>query len=306
MRNNSAFSRNGNSNADGSHAAAPQSIDPQTIAHMTRNEADMAFKKRVQTVFEWIEPSDDKLILDMPCGRGFYLNMIRYVSKCRLVGADLDWDVMLKARRNVGHLPDITLTNCNIYALPFPDDSFDAAILSEVLEHIEDDVAGLKEVYRVLKPGGVVAITVPNANYPFWWDPINKTLETLFHRHIQHGTFAGIWANHVRLYTRDQLSAAVLGAGFRLEEQRAFTHNSFPFIHNLVYGIGKPLLESGVMPESLANAADRTTFDKNSGSLLNPINLGIKVLNFFDRNNPINEPVGRSTVNLAAKGRKPQ
>jgi ubiquinone/menaquinone biosynthesis C-methylase UbiE len=301
MRNNSAFTRNGNS----SHAAAPQPIDPQTIAHMTRNEADMAFKKRVQTVFEWIEPSDDKLILDMPCGRGFYLNMIRYVSKCRLVGADLDWDVMLKAKRNVGHLPDITLSNCNIYTLPFPDNSFDAAILSEVLEHIDDDVAGLKEIYRVLKPGGVVAITVPNADYPFWWDPINKTLETLFHRHIQHGTFAGIWANHVRLYTRDQLSAAVLGAGFTLEEQRAFTHNSFPFIHNLVYGIGKPLLESGVMPESLANAADRTTFDKNSGSLLNPINLGIKVLNFFDRNNPINEPVGRSTVNLAAKGRKP-
>jgi ubiquinone/menaquinone biosynthesis C-methylase UbiE len=281
------------------------SLDPAAIAHMTRNEADMAFKKRVQTIFEWIEPTDDKVILDMPCGRGFYLNMIRYVSKCRLVGADLDWDVMLKAKRNVGHLPDITLSNCNIYALPFPDNSFDAAILSEVLEHIDDDVAGLKEVYRVLKPGGVVAITVPNANYPFWWDPINKTLETLFHTHIQHGTFAGIWANHVRLYTRDQLSAAVVGADFSLEEERAFTHDSFPFIHNLVYGFGKPLLESGVMPESLANAADRTTFDKNSGSLLNPINLGIKVLNFFDRNNPINEPVGRSTVNLAAKGRKP-
>jgi hypothetical protein len=118
--------------------------------------------------------------------------------------------------------------------------------------------------------------------------------------------FAGIWANHVRLYTSDQLRASVLAAGFRLEEERAFTHHSFPFIHNLVYGIGKPLLESGLLPDDLANAADRTTFDKNDGSLLNPINLGIKVLNFFDRNNPISEPPGRSTVNLAAKGRKPE
>jgi SAM-dependent methyltransferase len=206
----------------------------------------------------------------------------------------------------VGDLPDIALHNCNIYALPYPDDTFDAVILSEILEHIDDDVAGLKEIYRVLKPGGVVAITVPNANYPFWWDPINKTLETLFHTHIGRGTFAGIWANHVRLYEREQLSKAVLGAGFILEEERAFTHDSFPFIHNLVYGLGKPLLESGLMPETMANAADRTTFDKNSGSLLNPINLGIKVLNYFDRNNPINEPEGRSTVNLCAKGRKPQ
>ncbi len=282
------------------------SIDPQVIAHMTRNEADMAFKKRVQTIFEWIEPTDDKLILDMPCGRGFYLNMIRYVSQCRLVGAELDWDVILKAQAHVGHLPDIALHNCNIYALPYPDNTFDAVILSEILEHIDDDVAGLKEIYRVLKPGGVVAITVPNANYPFWWDPINKTLETLFHRHIGRGTFAGIWANHVRLYQRDDLHDAVLKAGFLLEEERAFTHDSFPFIHNLVYGFGKPLLESGALPQTLANAADRTTFDKNDGSLLNPINLGIKVLNYFDRNNPINEPVGRSTVNLCAKGRKPE
>ncbi len=266
----------------------------------------MAFKKRVQTIFEWIQPTDDKVILDMPCGRGFYLNMIRYVSKCKLVGADLDWDVMLKAQRHVGAMPDITLNNCNIYALPYPANFFDAVILSEILEHIDDDVAGLKEVYRVLKPGGVVAITVPNENYPFWWDPINRTLENVFHTHIGKGTFAGIWANHVRLYKREQLSQAVVSAGFILEEERAFTHDSFPFIHNLVYGFGKPLLESGVMPESLANAADRTTFDKNDGSLLNPINLGIKVLNWFDRNNVINEPVGRSTVNLAAKGRKPQ
>ena len=293
-------------NGNGKHHAAPTRITPQMIAHMTRNEADMAFKKRVQTIFEWIEPSDDKLILDMPCGRGFYLNMIRYVSQCRLIGAELDWDVIRKAQRHVGSLPEIFLSNCNIYALPFPDDSFDAVILSEILEHIDDDVAGLKEIYRVLKPGGVVAITVPNADYPFWWDPINKMLETLFKRHIRRGTFAGIWANHVRLYRRDQLRAAVLGAGFLLEEERAFTHDCFPFIHNLVYGFGKPLLESGRLPQTMANAADRTTFDQNDGSLLNPINLGIKVLNYFDRNNPISEPGGRSTVNLAAKGRKPQ
>jgi SAM-dependent methyltransferase len=280
-------------------------VDLQTIEHMTRNEADMAFKKRVRTIFEWVDPQDDDLILDMPCGRGFYLNMFRYVSNCKLIGAELDGEVIQKARQNVGHLPNLMLNQSNIYALPYADNTFDAAILSEVLEHIDDDVAGLKEIYRVLKPGGVVAITVPNANYPFLWDPINKTLESLFNTHIQHGMFAGIWANHVRLYTRPQLREAALNAGFEIEAERSFTHYSFPFIHNLVYGIGMPLLEGGVLPESMANAADRTTFDKNDGSLLNPINLGLKVFNFFDRPNVMNEPPGRSTVNLALKGRKP-
>lgn len=280
-------------------------IDERTLEHMTRNEADMAFKKRVKTIFEWIAPRDDSLILDMPCGRGFYLNMFRYASKCKLVGADLDWPVINKAQRNIGHLPDIMLNNANIYALPYPDNTFDGVILSEVLEHVDHDVAALREAYRVLKPGGVVAITVPNANYPFWWDPINKILETLFNTHIQHGMFAGIWANHVRLYTPEQLRSAVLGADFIVEEERSFTHYSFPFIHNLVYGIGMPLLERGMLPESMANAADRTTFDKNDGSLFNPINIGLRLFNYFDRPNVMNEPPGRSTVNLCIKGRKP-
>lgn len=280
-------------------------VDESLIRHMTRNEADMAFKKRVQTIFEWVEPGDDKLILDFPCGRGFYLNMLRYVSTCRLIGAELDWDVLLKAKRNVGALPDLELMRANVYHMPFADNTFDAVIMSEILEHIEDDVQALREAYRVLKPGGVVAITVPNADYPFLWDPINRTLEWLFGTHIQSGPFAGIWANHVRLYWRDDLRRAVLDAGFEVEEERSFTHHSFPFIHNLVYGFGMPLLEAGVLPESMANAADRTTFDKNDGSLLNPINLGLKVLNYFDRNNKINEPPDKATVNLAIKGRKP-
>ena len=177
-------------------------IDEQTLARLTRNEADMAFKKRVRTIFEWVEPTDDKLIFDCACGRGFYLNMIRTVSRCRLVGLELDPEVIVKTARNIAHLPDISLARANIYQQPYPDATFDAAILSEILEHVDDDVRGLREVFRVLKPGGVVAITVPNANYPFWWDPINRTLETIFHRHIQHGPLAGIWANHVRLYTR--------------------------------------------------------------------------------------------------------
>jgi ubiquinone/menaquinone biosynthesis C-methylase UbiE len=279
-------------------------VDEAILNRMTRNEADMAFKKRVRTIFEWVNPQDDDLILDCACGRGFYLNMLRYVSACRLVGLELDWSVIEKARQNVGHLPKVMLNNANIYTLPYPDNCFDAVILSEILEHIDRDVDGLREVFRVLKPSGVVAITVPNANYPFWWDPINKTLETILGKHIGKGPLAGIWANHVRLYTADQLRTSVLAAGFQVEEERAFTHYSFPFIHNLVYGFGKPLLESGALPKSMANAADRTTFDKNNGSLLNPINLGLKMLNFFDRPNAMNEPVGRSTVNLCIKGRK--
>lgn len=293
----------------GANNHAMPTVDEKTLALMTRNEADMAFKRRVRTIFEWLPPpnQDDTnpVILDCACGRGFYLNYYRYVSDVALVGLELEEEIIRKAHRNVGHLDNLILTQGNIYNLPFPDNFFHGVILSEILEHLEDDVRGLREVWRVVKPGGVVVITVPNANYPLLWDPINKILETFFKTKIRRGPFAGIWANHVRLYHLPDLRKAVVAGGFMIEAERAFTHYSFPFIHNLVYGLGKPLLESGVMPQTIANAADRTTFDKNRGCLLNPINLGLAVFNWVDRLNVMDEPLRRSTVNLCIKARKP-
>ena len=279
-------------------------VDPDTIEYMTRNEADMAFKRRVKTIFDFVNPDDGMRILDLPCGRGFYLNMLHYVSKCELVGADLDWSVVKAARQALGHLANIHIHHASIYSMPYPRDSFDAVILSEILEHIGDDARGLKEAYRVLKPGGILAVTVPNANYPLWWDPINRVMEGLLNRHIQRGPLAGIWANHVRLYTPIQLRNAVEKAGFEVEEERALTHYCFPFIHNLVYGLGKPLLESGILSTSMQSVADRHDFHAK-GARLNPIKLGVALFNAFDRKNGACEPPERATVNLALKGRKP-
>jgi tRNA1(Val) A37 N6-methylase TrmN6 len=89
-------------------------IDEATLRRLTRNEADMAFKRRVRTIFEWVQPTDDKAILDCGCGRGFYLKMIRAVSRCRLWGLELDDEIIGKARRNVGHLPGVTITQASI------------------------------------------------------------------------------------------------------------------------------------------------------------------------------------------------
>ena len=279
-------------------------VDPDTIAFMTRNEADMAFKRRVRTIFDFINPSDDMRILDLPCGRGFYLNMFRHVSECELVGADLDWTVVKIAKRVLGSLAKIHIHHASIYAMPYPPDCYDAVILSEILEHIHDDVRGLKEAFRVMRPGGVLVVTVPNADYPFFWDPINKVLEGLFNWHIESGPLAGIWANHVRLYTASELRAAVEAAGFQIEEERSLTHYCFPFIHNLVYGLGKPLLESKMLPKSMHALADRHDFQA-SGGKFNPVRLGVDVFNIFDRKNSTDEGPNRATVNLAIKGRKP-
>lgn len=281
-------------------------IDQAVIERMIRNEADMAYRRRVQTIFEWLQPRDGDCILDGGCGRGFYLKFIRHVCDASLFGAELERQYLHIARKELTGEHTITLVNANLVALPFPARYFDKVIISEVLEHVDDDVAALRSVARVLNSGGLVAITVPNANYPFWWDPINKTLEALFNTHIRHGIFAGIWANHVRLYTRSQLREAVIVAGLEVVDERSFTHYSFPFIHNIVYGFGKTALEAGILPEGVAAAADRHDVSGERGSLFNPVNIGLRLFEWFDRRNIMDESPGRSTVNLCILARKPQ
>ena len=64
--------------------------------------------------------------------------------------------VELLRGRLSGPVADASITN-----LPFDDESFDGAVLGEVLEHIDDDRGALTELARVLRPGGVLAVSVP-------------------------------------------------------------------------------------------------------------------------------------------------
>jgi SAM-dependent methyltransferase len=286
--------------------AAAGAPDPEALERLTRKEADMAFRRRAWTLFEWLGATGGRTILDCGCGRGFYLKMLRHLGDARLAGVDLELPYLRKARRNTAELPDLLVASASIYDLPFPDASFDAVLLSEILEHVERDVDGLREVHRVLKPGGLALITVPHADYPFWWDPINRTLEALFKTHIGHGPLAGIWAFHVRLYRPEELRRAVEAAGFDVEEERSQTHHTFPFVHNLLYGLGKPLLESGLLGKGLADVADRGAFDRDAGSPLHPVSLALRLIRWLDRKNVMSEQPGRSTVNLCLKARKPE
>lgn len=285
--------------------SSPSPVSPETLQYLTRKEADMAFKRRVWTIFEWLGATEGKTILDCGCGRGYYLKMLRHLGGARLAGIDIELPYLRKARRNTAGSRGILLSRAAIEALPFPEATFDAVILSEVLEHVEREADSLAEVRRVLKPGGLAIVTVPHAHYPFWWDPINRTLETLFGTHARRGPLAGIWSRHVRLYTPERLREVVRTAGLEVLEERSFTHRCLPFGHNLLYGLGKPLLEAGLLGRRLSDAVDRGSFDRETPGRFHPVHLGLKVLNRIDRGNRMNEPPGRSTVNLCVKARKP-
>lgn len=94
--------------------------------------------------------------------------------------------------------------NGDALCLPFRDATFDRIIASEVLEHVTDDQVALHEMFRVLKPGGTLAATVPS------WLPeqICWALSEEYHAPFVEG-------GHVRIYSEPELRARMRVAGLR-------------------------------------------------------------------------------------------
>jgi SAM-dependent methyltransferase len=127
-----------------------------------------------------------------------------------VVAVDLDAEVVRAADRSLGELsgwlPSGRRHLClaaDALRLPFPDATFDCVIASEVLEHIPADEQALRELRRVTRPGGTVAVTVPSS-MP---ERLCWALSREYH---------DVAGGHVRIYRAGELEARMEGAGLRV------------------------------------------------------------------------------------------
>jgi ubiquinone/menaquinone biosynthesis C-methylase UbiE len=154
---------------------------------------------------------DGHRVLDLGCGRGRHTHALYSQDRpVHVTGLDLsETDVMATADGFFDLPPPPaskdrsgTLVAGDAHHLPFASDRFDAVICSEVLEHVGHPDAVIREIDRITKPGGRVALSVPR----YWPERICWKLSEGY-RNTPGG--------HVRIFRHDQLHAAARRAGLR-------------------------------------------------------------------------------------------
>lgn len=231
-----------------------------TLSSLLANTGDMALKSRAKHIIENLQVKSGDSILDIGCGDGYYLHLLSNLGlKLKLTGTDYDEVGLRKAKLNLKK--SIPLFQGDLMKkLPFRSNTFNKAVMSEVCEHLPDDLKGLKEVNRILKKGSILCLTVPNHNYPFLWDPINWILENLFETHIKAGFFAGLWNQHERLYTPSQIKRVVEKAGFKVEVCKSLTWWCIPFNHYVVNLVARGLAH-GNLSKSVKDSLSKYSKD---------------------------------------------
>lgn len=268
------------------------------LDELLKNVGDMALKRRTRRIILDLEPKNGEKIVDLGCGDGFYLYLLsRLPVKLKLTGFDHDQVVLENARKNL-FPKNIKLIKGDLMQIPIRKNTFIKAIMTEVLEHVEDDKKTLAEVYRILKPNGILVLTVPNYYFPFLWDPINWILQNLFGTHIGGiGFFAGIWARHKRLYKKENLQKLIKNTGFKIEKIEELTTCCLPFNHYLVNIVAR-LLCDPKLPSNIKNPLNKFKNTKKP--------LGVRVVfylvNLFDKLNNIIP--GKNGLNIYIKAVK--
>lgn len=148
-----------------------------------------------------------KSFFEIGCGTGFVLSGIAAANpNLSLTGSEIFMEGLCFAAQR---LPNASLMQMDARHIPFAEE-FDAIGAFDVLEHVKEDERVLHEIYRALKPGGGLILTVPQ--HMFLWSAVDGQ------------------ACHVRRYAAEELHAKVKGAGFTVLRSTSFVSFLLPLM----------------------------------------------------------------------------
>jgi len=160
--------------------------------------------------FDRLKLEEGHMVLDLGCGFGRHaFEVLRRGAE--VVACDMALNELHEVRATyaaMAEVGEIKVTSGAFTSagdatrLPFQNETFDRIIASEVLEHIYNDEDALSELFRVLKPQGILAITVPS----YFPEKICWRISDEYHAPIEVG-------GHVRIYRKRELEAKISAAG---------------------------------------------------------------------------------------------
>ncbi len=160
--------------------------------------------------FNKLDIKPDDRILDIGCGEGRHTIKACQQNKTFCVGADFGFENLVTTKEKLKFHQDFNDIFCknfelscmDVTNLPFCNNSFDIVICSEVLEHITDDKKAMAELVRILKPGKILAVSVPR----FWPEKICWLLsDEYFNANM----------GHVRIYKESSLIKNIESTGVK-------------------------------------------------------------------------------------------
>jgi ubiquinone/menaquinone biosynthesis C-methylase UbiE len=143
-------------------------------------------------------------LLDVGCGPGtITADLARRIPGGSVIGIDLPLDVVDTAQRELG-AANLRFEVGDVYALHFADGSFDLVYAHQVLQHLGDPVAALREMLRVLRPGGHVAVR--DSDYgAFVWSPPDPRLSRwmeIYHQLTERNTAEADAGRYIHRWVR--------------------------------------------------------------------------------------------------------
>jgi demethylmenaquinone methyltransferase / 2-methoxy-6-polyprenyl-1,4-benzoquinol methylase len=102
-----------------------------------------------------VDAGRDDTVLDVATGTGAVVRELQRQKGCKVVGVDQSPEMLAEARRRLG--PELELVEASAEHLPFPDASFDALTFTYLLRYVADPPVTLRELARVVRPGGSIA-----------------------------------------------------------------------------------------------------------------------------------------------------
>jgi len=219
-------------------------------------------------------------VIDVGCGAGRH-SFEAYRRGANVIAFDQDAaelanvDTLLQAMGEAGEAPESAKAQVVVgdaLALPYPDDTFDCVIASEILEHIPDDGAAIAELVRVLKPGGTLAASVPR------WLPERICWLLSDEYHANEG-------GHVRIYKADVLRSKFTAAGlmFTHSDHAHALHSPFWWLKCAV-GVDNPDHPAIRAYHKLLvwDMMSRPALTRTAESVLNPL-VGKSVALYFEK-----------------------